>query len=100
MRSKVALAKRLDHETDQQLMWRALDLIDAATYLSPFASFSSNRTMWLSSLWLLLFLEEHGKLLHLFQDSVGRYFLHLFANVIGHWNNVVEVLDVHVIYAS
>ena len=39
MRSKVALAKRLEHETDQQLVWRALDLIDAAAYLSPFASF-------------------------------------------------------------
>jgi len=37
--SKVALVKRWEHETDQQSVWRALDLIGAAGYLSLFASF-------------------------------------------------------------
>ena len=39
MPSKVALVKRWEHETDQQSVWRALDLIGAAGYLSLFASF-------------------------------------------------------------
>ncbi|MGD0423246.1 MAG: DUF362 domain-containing protein [Candidatus Bathyarchaeia archaeon] len=39
VRSKVALVKRLGHETPQGAVWRALDLIDAPAYLSPFASF-------------------------------------------------------------
>jgi uncharacterized protein (DUF362 family) len=39
VRSRVALVKRGEHETDQELVWRALDLIGAAAYLSPFASF-------------------------------------------------------------
>ena len=39
MHSKVALVKRLKRETDQELVWRALDLIGAAAYLSRYASF-------------------------------------------------------------
>jgi len=39
VRSKVALVKRLGHEATQEAVWRALDLIGAASYLSPFASF-------------------------------------------------------------
>ena len=39
MHSKVALVKRLKRETDQELVWLALDLIGAAAYLSRFASF-------------------------------------------------------------
>jgi uncharacterized protein (DUF362 family) len=39
MRSRVALVKRLKRETDQELVWRALDFIGAAAYLSRFASF-------------------------------------------------------------
>ena len=35
----MALVRRWQRETDQQLVWRALDLIGAAAYLSPFASF-------------------------------------------------------------
>ena len=38
-RSKVALVKQLGHETAQETVWRALDLIGAAPYLSPFGSF-------------------------------------------------------------
>ncbi|MFH0847956.1 MAG: DUF362 domain-containing protein [archaeon] len=38
-RSKVALVKRSGDETTQKTVWRALHLIDAAAYLSPFASF-------------------------------------------------------------
>lgn len=39
VRSKVALVKRSGLETSQGTVWRALDLIAAAPYLSPFASF-------------------------------------------------------------
>jgi len=39
VRSKVAIVKRSGHKTPQGAVWRALDLIDAAAYLSPFASF-------------------------------------------------------------
>jgi uncharacterized protein (DUF362 family) len=39
VRSKVALVKRSGHETTQETVWRALDLIGGAAYLSPFASF-------------------------------------------------------------
>jgi uncharacterized protein (DUF362 family) len=39
VRSKVALIKRSGDETDQQLVWQALDLIGASAYLSPFQSF-------------------------------------------------------------
>jgi uncharacterized protein (DUF362 family) len=38
-RSKVALVKQTGHETAQQAVWRALDLIAAAACLSPFKSF-------------------------------------------------------------
>jgi uncharacterized protein (DUF362 family) len=39
VRSKVALVKQLGHETAQETVWRALDLIGASPYLSPFGSF-------------------------------------------------------------
>ena len=38
-RSKVALVKQSGRETTQETVWRALDLIAAAAYLSPYASF-------------------------------------------------------------
>jgi len=39
MRSTVAVVKQSGYETPQGAVWRALDLIDAVAYLSPFASF-------------------------------------------------------------
>ena len=39
MRTKVALVKQVGQETTQETVWKALDLIDAAEYLSSFSSF-------------------------------------------------------------